>query len=324
MSEYEYRPRSSVRLDPLTFGTGDLGNHLRAMSDEVAWSILEAAWDGGIRSFDTAPHYGLGLAERRLGGFLQTKPRDAYVLSTKAGRLLRPNPGGEDRQDDEGFVVPAATHRVWDPTPAGVRASLEESLTRLGLDRVDILYLHDLQNYDLDEGIAVGLPACAELRDEGLVDAVGVGTGSVPALRAAARTGIPDLMMAAGRYTLLDQSLAADVIPECRRHGIGIACASVFNSGLLATDVVPGDAHFHYAPAPQEVLDRARRLAAICAEHGVRLPTAALHFPLREPVVRTVVTSAMTPEQIRETMDRMAEPVPDELWAHLAAERLIP
>lgn len=314
----------SVGLSPLTFGTGDLGNHLRAMSDEVAWSILEVAWDGGIRSYDTAPHYGLGLAERRLGAFLQTKPRDAYVLSTKAGRLLRPNPGGENRQDDEGWVVPATTRRVWDPSPAGVRASLEESLTRLGLNRVDILYLHDLQNYDLDEGIAVGLPACAELRDEGLVDAIGVGTGSLDALLAAARTGIPDLMMAAGRYTLLDQSLAADTLPECRRHGIGIACASVFNSGLLAADVVPDDAQFEYAPARPEVVARARDLAAICAEHGVRLPTAALQFPLRDPVVRTVVTSATTPEQIRETMARMAEPVAEELWTHLAAEGFIP
>jgi D-threo-aldose 1-dehydrogenase len=315
---------SSVRLGPLTFGTGDLGNHFRAMSDEVAWAILEVAWDGGIRSFDTAPHYGLGLAERRLGGFLQTKPRDSYVISTKAGRLLRPNPGGEDRQDDEGFAVPAMTRRVWDPTPAGVRASLEESLTRLGLDRVDILYLHDLQNYDLEEGIAVGLPACAQVRDEGLVDAVGVGTGSLAALLAAARTGIPDLMMAAGRYTLLDQSLAADGLPECRRHGIGIACASVYNSGLLAADAVPDDAHFDHVPAPPDLIARARRLAAICAEHGVRLPTAALKFPLREPVVRTVVTSAMTPEQIGETIDRMAEPVPNELWAQLATEGLIP
>jgi D-threo-aldose 1-dehydrogenase len=315
---------SSVRLDPLTFGTGDLGNHFRAMSDEVAWAILETAWDGGIRSFDTAPHYGLGLAERRLGGFLQTKPRDSYVISTKVGRLLRPNPGGEDRLDDEGFAVPATTRRVWDPTLAGVRASLEESLSRLGLDRVDVLYLHDLQNYDLDEGIAVGLPACAQVRDEGLVDAVGVGTGSLAALLAAARTGIPDLMMAAGRYTLLDQSLAADGLPECRRHGIGIACASVYNSGLLAADAVPDDAHFDHARAPADVIARARRLAAICAEHGVRLPTAALKFPLRDPVVRTVVTSAMTPDQIGETIARMAEPVPDELWVHLAEEGLIP
>ncbi len=315
---------TGVRLDPLTFGTGDLGNHFRAISDEVAWAILEAAWDGGIRSYDTAPHYGLGLAERRLGAFLQTKPRDSYVLSTKAGRLLRPNPGGEDRQDDEGFAVPATTRRVWDPSPAGVRASLEESLSRLGLDRVDILYLHDLQNYDLNEGIAIGLPACAEVREEGLVDAVGVGTGSLAALLAAARTGIPDLMMAAGRYTLLDHSLAAEVLPECRRHDIGIACASVFNSGLLAAEVVPDDAYFEYAPAPPDRLDRARRLADICAEHGVRLPTAALKFPLRDPVVRTVVTSAMEPEQIRGTIARMAEPVPDELWAQLAAEALIP
>ena len=260
---------SPVDLDPLTLGTGDLGNLHREMSDELAWSILEAAWDGGIRSFDTAPHYGLGLAERRLGAFLQTKPRDSYVLSTKAGRLLRPNPGGENRQDDEGFAVPASTRRVWDPSPAGVRASLEESLTRLGLDRVDILYLHDPQTYDLEEGIAVGLPACSGLRHEGLVRAVGIGSGSVPALLAAAHTGIPDLLMAAGRYTLLEQSLAADVLPECRRQGIGIACASVFNSGLLATDVVPSDASYEYAPAPPDVLARARRLAAICAEHGV-------------------------------------------------------
>lgn len=311
-------------LDPLTLGSGDLGNLYQEMSDELAWSIMEAAWDGGICSFDTAPHYGLGLAERRLGAFLQTKPRDSYVLSTKAGRLLRPNPGGENQQDDEGFAVPATTRRVWDCTPAGVRASLEESLTRLGLDRADILYLHDPQTYNLEEGIAVGLPACAGLRDEGLVRAVGVGSGSVPALLAAARTGIPDLLMAAGRFTLLEQPLAADVIPECRRQGIEVACASVYNSGLLAAHVVPSSARYEYAPAPADVLARARRLAAVCAEHGVPLPTAALHFPLREPVVRTVVTGAATPTQIRETIARMAEPVPDELWAHLAAERLIP
>jgi D-threo-aldose 1-dehydrogenase len=131
-------------------------------------------------------------------------------------------------------------------------------------------------------------------------------------------------MMAAGRYTLLDQSLAAEGLPECRRHGIGIACASVFNSGLLASDTVPSAAYYEYAPAPPEMIARAQRLASVCAEHGVRLPTAALHFPLREPVVRTVVTSAMEPDQIRGTIARMAEPVPDELWTHLAAEGLIP
>ncbi len=319
MIEYVNR----LDLGPLSLGSADLGNLHRAMSDDVSWSIMEAAWDGGVRYFDTAPHYGLGLAERRLGAFLQTKPREEYVLSTKAGRLLRPNPGGENRQDDEHFAVPATTRRVWDPTPAGVRASLEESLTRLGLDQVDILYLHDPQSYDLEEGIAVGLPACAALRDEGLVDTVGIGSGNVPALLAAARTGIPDLLMAAGRYTLLEQPLAADVIPECRRQGIGIACASVFNSGLLAAEVVPDDGYYEYAPAPAEMIARARRLAAICAEHHVALPTAALHFPLREPVIRTVVTGAANPTQIRETIARMAEPVPDELWVRLRAEGLI-
>ena len=150
------------------------------------------------------------------------------------------------------------------------------------------------------------------------------GSGFVPALLAAARTGIPDMLMAAGRFTLLEQPLAADAIPECRRQGIDVACASVFNSGLLATDMVPSSARYEYAPASPSMLARARRLAAVCAEHGVRLPTAALHFPLREPIVRTVVTGAANPTQIRETIARMAEPVPDELWAHLAAERLIP
>jgi hypothetical protein len=246
-------------LDPLTFGTGDLGNLYREMSDEVAWSIVETAWNGGIRSYDTAPHYGLGLAERRLGAFLQTKPRDSYVLSTKAGRLLRPNPGGEDRQDDENFAVPATTRRVWDPTPAGVRASLEESLTRLGLDRVDILYLHDLQNYDLEEGIAVGLPACAELRDEGLVDAVGVGTGSVPALLADGGAALP--APGAGRPHSRDQRHGPQADPRDHRpDGRASARGTVGASG-------DGGAHSLSVAVP---FDRLRAHQSVMASWAAR------------------------------------------------------
>src|SRR5687767_14581225 len=171
------------------------------MSDEDAWAVLEAAWDGGIRSFDTAPHYGLGLSERRLGAFLATKPRADYVVSTKVGRLLRPSPETADRLDDENqFAVPASLRRVWDFSADGVRASLEESLERLGLSEVDILYLHDPEEHDLAADLSTGVPAVAALRDEGLVKAVGIGSKSNGALLASVRTGPLDLAMVAGRY----------------------------------------------------------------------------------------------------------------------------
>src|SRR5918996_1608207 len=188
------------------------------MSDEDAWAVLEAAWESGIRYFDTAPHYGLGLSERRLGAFLATKPRAEYVISTKAGRLLRPSPETADRLDDPNqFAVSASLRRVWDFSAGGIRASLEESLERLGLDRVDVLYLHDPDEHDLAADLQTGVPAVAALRDEGLVGAVGIGSKSTEALTAAVRTGALDLAMVAGRYTLLEQ--ADEVVAACRETG---------------------------------------------------------------------------------------------------------
>ncbi|GHE78640.1 oxidoreductase aryl-alcohol dehydrogenase like protein [Amycolatopsis deserti] len=307
---------------PFALGAANLGNLYVPMSDEQAHAVLEAAWDCGIRYFDTAPHYGLGLSERRLGAFLAGKPRAEFVVSTKAGRLLVPDPDGADRLDEANqFAVPADHRRVWDFSADGVRRSLDESLTRLGLDSVDVVYLHDPEEYDLGPALASGLPALARLRDEGVVRAIGVGSKSVAALTAAARFGIADLLMVAGRFTLLDQSALDEVLPECRTRSIGVAAASVFNSGLLATPEPAG--RYEYAAAPPDVLVTAREIAAVCAEFGVDLPTAALHFPLRDPAVRAVVAGAATPEEVRQNAGRLAATVPDEVWTTLRDKGLI-
>ena len=298
----------------LGYGAANVGNLYRAMSDEDARAVLEAAWESGIRYFDTAPHYGLGLSERRLGAFLATKPRADYVVSTKVGRLLRPSPETADRLDDANqFVVPASLRRVWDFSAGGIRASLEESLERLGLSHVDILYLHDPDEHDLAADLQAGVPALAALRDEGLVQAIGIGSKSTQALLAAAGTGALDLAMVAGRYTLLEQ--ADEVVAACRETGVGIVAAAIFNSGLLAKPRPGG--RYEYGEVPGELLARAERIAEVCERHGVTLPEAALQFPLREPAVRSVVVGAATPEQVRENARRMEVDIPEALWDEL-------
>jgi D-threo-aldose 1-dehydrogenase len=298
----------------LGHGAANVGNLYRPMTDADAWAVLEAAWDSGIRYFDTAPHYGLGLSERRLGAFLATKPRAKYVLSTKVGRLLRPSPETADRLDEENqFAVPADLRRVWDFSAGGIRASLEESLERLGLDAVDVLYLHDPDEHDVAADLATGVPALAALRDEGLVSAVGIGSKSTKALVAAVRTGAIDLAMVAGRYTLLEQ--AENVVAACREHGVGIVAAAIYNSGLLSTPRPGG--RYEYGAVPPEQLARAERLAEVCERHGVTLPEAAVQFPLREPAVRSVVVGAANPEQVRENARRMRVEIPEALWDEL-------
>jgi D-threo-aldose 1-dehydrogenase len=317
------QPDSSP-LTRLGYGAANVGNLFRALTDDESWAILDAAWDAGIRYFDTAPHYGLGLSERRLGAFLQTKPRDEFVVSTKAGRLLRPNPdddGGLDLAAD--FHVPTTLRREWDFSAAGIRASLDESLERLGLDRVDILYLHDPERHDLDLALREGFPALQQLRDEGAVDAVGIGSMVSPALAAAVEAADLDLIMIAGRYTLLEQSAADEVLPACRAHGTGVVTASVFNSGFLAKDEPSRDDRYEYGRIPDELWDRLQRIIAVCRTHGVPLPAAAIQFTLREPVVRSVVVGGSRPDQLRRNAELMAVDIPAALWDDLAAENLI-
>jgi D-threo-aldose 1-dehydrogenase len=311
---------------PLAFGAATVGNLYRPLTDEQARATLEAAWDAGIRHFDTAPHYGLGLSERRLGAFLQTKPREDFVLSTKAGRVLEPLPvvDGDDMGHD--FAVPRTHERRYDASEAGVRRSLEESLERLGLDRVDIVYLHDPEAFPEGEQAALetGLPALAALRGEGLVDAVGIGSKSLTALEAAASGGVADVLMVSSRITLLDHSAADRVLPACVEHGVEAIAVSIFNSGLLARPRPASDARYDYGEASGELVERAHRIADLCEAHGVDLPTAAIAYPMQVPGVVARAVSASSAAQVEQTAARAAVDVPDALWRDLEAAGLIP
>ncbi|WP_439898975.1 aldo/keto reductase [Paenarthrobacter aurescens] len=303
-------------LGKLGFGGAGIGNLYRAIPDGEALATVLAAWDGGIRYFDTAPHYGLGLSEQRLGAVLRDKPRDEFLISTKVGRLLEPSSGGG--QDPEGFDVPATTRRVWDFTEAGIRRSIEDSLERLGLNHVDIAYLHDPDVHDLHAGISQALPVLEKLRSEGVVRAIGVGINSAEAALECVEAADLDLVMLAGRFTLLEQP-SVPLLERCVERRTGVVSVGAFNSGLLARPEVPEDAHYNYDRAPKALVERARHLAAVCRDFGVELPTAALQFPLRHPAVVNVTVGASAPGQIATNAARMEEPIPDELWDVLEA-----
>lgn len=306
------------KLGKLGFGGAGIGNLYRAIPDGEALATVLAAWGAGIRYFDTAPHYGLGLSEQRLGAVLRDKPRDEFVISTKVGRLLQPNPSGG--QDPEGFDVPATSRRVWDFSETGIRHSIEDSLERLGLGHVDIAYLHDPDVHDLQAGISQGLPALEKLRSEGVVRAIGVGINSAEAALECIEAADLDLVMLAGRYTLLEQP-SVPLLDRCVERSTGVVSVGAYNSGLLARPDVPENAHYNYHQAPPDVLERARALAALCRDFDVELPTAALQFPLRHPAVVNVTAGATSPEQVTVNAARMEATVPEELWNALEAAR---
>ena len=312
-----------TEIPRLGYGAANIGNLYRALSDADCQAVLDAAWESGIRYYDTAPHYGLGLSERRLGAFLRTKPRDEFVVSTKVGRLLRPNPGFSGELDDgNSFAVPADLERVFDLSPDGIRRSLDESLERLGLDRVDVLFLHDPEKHSLDEADEQAYPALVALREDGLVDRVGVGSMSIEALeRASAFAGL-DLLMVAGRLTLAEQPALERVIPQALENDMQVVAAGVFNSGLLATNA-PGD-RYEYDSAPAELLARARAIADLCTQFGVELPAAALQYTLRIRPVVSVVVGGSRPEQVVQNAQRLAADIPEALWDALAHAALIP
>jgi D-threo-aldose 1-dehydrogenase len=314
--------RLRVPLPSLGFGAAQMGNLFRETTDEEAAQAAGAAWAAGIRYYDTAPHYGLGLSERRLGEALAERPRQHFLVSTKVGRLLVPSPESSDRPDDEGFAVPASVRRVWDFSADGVRRSLESSLERLGLDRVDIVYLHDPDNHWM-EAASSGIDALRRLREQGVIDAIGVGMNQSAMPAEFVRRHDIDIVMLAGRYTLLDQCALDDLLPLAIERGVRIVAAGVYNSGLLSEPRPVAGAPYDYQPARPDLVDRARRLAVVCEAHGVDLPTAALHFPLRHPAVASVVVGCRTPEQVRLNVARFAASVPDELWAELESTGLV-
>ncbi|WP_030257559.1 aldo/keto reductase [Streptomyces violens] len=312
--------RSGLPLTPLSFGAAALGNLYTAVTPDQAAATVDAAWDEGIRAFDTAPHYGLGLSERRLGAALRDRPRDAYVLSTKVGRLLRPGgPGGDDLA--HGFAVPATHRRVWDFSADGVRRSIEESLHRLGLDRIDLACLHDPDDH-AKQAFGEAYPALERLRAEGVVRAIGAGMNQTAMLARFLRDTDVDAVLLAGRYTLLDPSGLDEVLPEAAARHRAVIIGGVLNSGLLA-DPRPG-ATYDYAPAPRPVLERALRIKAVTERHGVPLRAAALHFPFGHPAVASVLIGARSPAEAADAGELLRRPVPPDMWSDLRAEGLLP
>ncbi|WP_405804470.1 aldo/keto reductase [Streptomyces sp. NBC_00210] len=312
--------RSAVEITELSFGAAGIGNLYTAVEPAAAAAAVDAAWAAGIRTFDTAPHYGLGLSERRLGEALRTRPRDAYTLSTKVGRLLEPCPADRDDLAD-GFAVPADHRRVWDFSADGVRRSIEESLVRLGLDRIDIVYLHDPDEHE-EAAFRHGYPALERMRAEGVVGAIGAGMNQAPMLTRFLRDTDVDAVLCAGRYTLLDQSALAELLPEAAARGKSVVVGGVFNSGLLA-DPRPG-ATYDYTAAPGDILQRAQRLKSIAERHGVPLRAAALHYPLAHPAVAGVLVGTRSADEVLDAADMLALDVPPALWDELRAEGLLP
>ncbi|RKT19866.1 D-threo-aldose 1-dehydrogenase [Streptomyces sp. 1114.5] len=313
--------RSTVAVSELAFGAAGIGNLFTPVTDEQAREAVDAAWDSGVRYFDTAPHYGLGLSERRLGQALRGRPRGEYTISTKAGRLLRPapEPHGDDLAD--GFAVPATHQRVWDFSAVGVRRSIEDSLERLGLDRIDIVYLHDPDDH-AEQALTEAYPELERLRAEGLLGAIGVGMNQAELPTRFVRETDIDAVLLAGRYSLLDQRGLAELLPLAAEHGVGVVMGGVFNSGLLA-DPKPG-ATFDYATAPDELLDRALRLKAVCENHSVPLRAAALRFPFGHPAVASVLVGTRNATEVRDAAAMLCHRVPDTLWAELKESGLLP
>ena len=300
-----------IDLPRTGLGTAPLGGLFEAVSDETAEATFELAWERGIRFFDTAPLYGLGLSEQRLGRFLAGKPRGDFVLATKVGRLLRPDAPPDP--DQAHWAGTPAVNPAFDFSYDGVLRSVDESLGRLGLDRIDVLYIHDPDDH-YEEALAGAYRALDRLRGEGTIRAVGAGMNQVEMLIAFAREAAFDCFLVAGRWTLLDRSALEDLLPLCEERGIAVIAAGVFNSGILA-----GGTTFDYRPAAPEQLARAAELEAVCARYGVPLAAAALQFPLRHPAVASALLGPRSPAQLAQSLDLLAVPVPAGLWAELSA-----
>jgi D-threo-aldose 1-dehydrogenase len=291
-----FAPRSTLGL-----GTGPLAGLFEAVSADAAHATIDRAWEAGVRYFDTAPLYGSGLAEERLGTALAARPRDEYTISTKVGRVLGPG------HPSPHFVDAPPLGTVFDYTPDGIRRSLAGSLERLGLERVDVVLLHDPEEH-MDETRR----AADAVRE--LAHWVGVGTNLAATAAELVARGEVDVVLLAGRYTLLDRSAEDDVLPLCAERGVPVLAAGVFNSGVLA-----GGSTFDYESAPDEILARRRALEAICIRQGVPLAAAAVQFPLRHPAVVSVVIGARSPEEIDEDAQLLEIPVPDALWSEIDA-----
>ena len=322
---------SELTFTELGFGTAPLGNLYRAIGDDEAQAILDKAWEGGVRYYDTAPLYGLGLSETRLNRFLRGKDRNDYVLSTKVGRLLQACSSTDRTGVGKWFDVPIR-REVYDYSYDGIMRSFEFSLERLGVDRVDILYVHDIDisNHGskeacaarIDEFMGSGFEAMISLRDQGVVQAIGGGVNEWEICQTLAERGDFDLFLPAGRYTLLEQEALESFLPLCESRGIGIVIGGPYNSGILASGPKPG-AFYNYDPAPEPVLEKVRRIEAVCRSHGVSLVEAAFQFPLMHPSVVAVIPGGQSVAQMESNLRVAAIAVPPALWTDLKDQGLM-
>jgi D-threo-aldose 1-dehydrogenase len=316
--------RTALQVTRVGLGTAPLGGLYSPVSEEQAVETVRRAYGAGLRFFDTAPLYGHGLSERRVGVGVAGVPRDDFVLATKVGRLLRADAPPDQSQLSGGFDRwPGAppVNPLFDFSYDGVLRSFEESLERLGLDRVDVLHIHDPDEHEA-EALSGAFRALDRLRGEGAISALGAGMNQAEMLVRFARAADFDCFLVAGRYTLFDQVALRDLLPLCLERGIGVILGGVYNSGILA-DPRPG-ATFDYAPAPPEVVERAQRLDAVCRRHDVSLKAAALQFPLAHPAVTTLLVGARSPTELDEDLGLLEAPLAPELWSDLRREHLIP
>jgi D-threo-aldose 1-dehydrogenase len=310
--------RTALTITRFGLGTAPLAGLFEAVDEDTGVAAIERAWDDGIRFFDTAPLYGHGLAEMRLGKVLRQKPRDEFTLASKVGRLLRADAQPEPGQSWRGTPP---VNPMFDFSYDGVMRSFEESLERLGLDRIDILHIHD-PDHHYDTALAGAYRALDRLRADGVIGAVSAGMNQAEMLTRFAREGDFDCFLLAGRYSLLDQIALKELLPECIKRGIAIIAGGVYNSGILA-DPKPG-AHYNYQTAPAELLERARRIRDVCARHGVPLKAAAAQFPLGHPAVTCVVVGCRNSAQLDESLEMFEIDIPPLLWQDLKAQGLLP
>jgi D-threo-aldose 1-dehydrogenase len=331
MNPFDTRPlgRSGVKVTQLGFGGAPLGDFYAKLSEAEALDTIDAAHAAGVNLFDTSPFYGHGLSEHRFGHVLRRKPRDSVVLSTKVGRYFVPLQAPIDRGLWAGGLE---FEPVFDYSYDGAMRSFEQSLMRLGMPRVDVLLIHDVdiwthgsrEAYEarLSEALAGAYKALLKLREEGVVRAIGVGANEVDACMRFAEGGDFDCVLLAGRYTLLEQGALGDLLPLCERRNIGIMLGGPYNSGILATGAIPG-AKYNYRDAPPEIMERVGRIEAVCRRHGVALAAAALQFPLGHRSVSSMIPGAVTPAEVRRNAELMSVAIPAELWAELRSERLL-
>ncbi|RWB96927.1 aldo/keto reductase [Mesorhizobium sp.] len=312
---------TALEITEVSFGGAAVGGLYRACPRETAMQTLQVAWDAGLRYFDTAPFYGFGLSERRFGDFLRDKPRDSYMLSTKVGRLLRPVP--EDRIPDHSYVDPLPFAPDYDYSYDGIMRSVEFSYARLGLNRIDILFVHDIGVYThgvektklhFRQFMDGGLKALEELKSSRVISAYGLGVNEVQICLDVLRQAPLDCILLASRYSLLDRTAEAELLPLCRQRQTSLIIGGVFNSGILATGPVPG-AHFDYLPATQDILDRVGAMEKIAAEGGYPLAAAAFQFPLHEPLVASVLTGTAKPANLARNLQLLDIQVPETEFA---------